>query len=193
MKDTGKLKKELKKSLPEKRYLHSLGVADTAAELAGRFGCDPDRAYLAGLLHDCAKGMSHEEMLSYASSRGYEPDEVTLGALQILHAPVSAMLAEEKYGVTDSGILDAIRYHTTGRAGMSTLEKIIFVADLTEPGRDFEGVGELRKASEEDLTKACLAAVDSSIMTVIKRGGLLHPAAVDAHNSLTAEVKRNEP
>ena len=185
--NTDRMKKKLEKSLPDKRFLHSLGVADTSEALARRLGEDPQRAYTAGLLHDCAKGMSHEEMLAYAAGCGWEPDEVTLGALQILHAPVSALMAEKEYGIGDGGILDAIRYHTTGRSGMSMLEKIVFTADLIEPNRDFEGVEELRKLCEEDFDACVIACIDSSIRTVMARGGLIHPDAVFARNSLISE------
>ncbi|MBO4360704.1 MAG: bis(5'-nucleosyl)-tetraphosphatase (symmetrical) YqeK [Eubacteriaceae bacterium] len=184
---TDRIKKKLKASLPEKRYIHSLGVADTSKALALRLGEDPEKAYLAGLLHDCAKGMSHEEMLSYARERHWEPDEVTLGALQILHAPVSALMAREEYGVTDPDVLDAIRYHTTGRAHMSMLERIVFASDLIEPSRDFDGVEDLRRLAREDFGSCVIACIDSSIRTVMDRGGLIHPDAVFARNDLIAQ------
>lgn len=188
--NTDEIKKKLRTSLPEKRYVHSLGVAETSAELARKLGEDPDRAFLAGLLHDCAKGMSHDQMLAYAAENGWEPDEVTLAALQILHAPVSAIMAQREYGVTDPGILDAIRYHTTGRADMSMLERIVFTADLIEPSRDFDGVKDLRKLAEKDFLSCVIACIDSSIRTVMDRGSLIHPDAVFARNSLISERDR---
>ena len=181
------IRKKLEKSLPKKRYIHTLGCADTARELALLTGEDPERAYLAGLLHDCAKGMSHEEQLAYGRKYGYEPDETTLLALQILHAPVSAVMAQREYGITDMGILDAVRYHTTGRVGMSVLERIIFVADLIEPNRDYDGVDKLRKLVREDFAAGTVKAFDSSIGFVLEKGELVHPDSVLARNDLIRE------
>lgn len=185
--DYDELKERLKKSLPKKRYEHTLGCASAAKELALLTGEDPEKAYLAGLLHDCAKGMSHEDQLSYARRNGYEPDEITMLALQILHAPVSAIMAENEYGITDGEILDAIRYHTTGRPGMSLLERIIFTADLIEPNRDFDGVDGLRKLVRENFTEGVIKAFDSSIGFVLEKGELVHPDSVLARNYIIRE------
>lgn len=132
-----KLQKELRRELDDERYMHTLGVAYTASCLAMRYGENMERAFLAGLLHDCAKSknMDHKKMLSLCEKHDipvtqYEHDNPVL-----LHAKLGSFWAEEKYGVTDKEILSAIRWHTTGHAGMTLLEKIIYIADYIEPNR----------------------------------------------------------
>ena len=128
--------RELESELAYGRFVHTLDVSGTAAALAMCYGEELDKAELAGLLHDCAKCMSLGKMLRLCEKAGVELSELEKKSGSLLHSKAGAVLARDKYGVNDEDILNAIRYHTTGRPGMSLLEKIIFVADYIEPGRD---------------------------------------------------------
>ena len=125
----------LRAKLKPSRFEHSLGVADTAVRLAEHYGADAGKARLAGLLHDCAKNMSDSELIGYCHERNIGIEECELRAPQLLHAKAGACRARELFGIEDEEILQAVRYHTTGKADMSFLEKVIFIADYIEPGR----------------------------------------------------------
>lgn len=128
--------RELETELAYSRFIHTLGVAYTATSLAMRHGADLESAELAGYLHDCAKCLNLGKMLKVCAKADLQLSEIEKQSVALLHSKAGAVLAAEKYGVTDEDILNAIRYHTTGRPGMSLLEKIIFVSDYIEPGRD---------------------------------------------------------
>lgn len=131
------IKQDLQKTLTPKRYKHVINVAETAFKLALSYGVDPVKAYTAGLLHDCAKFYSDEEILKEAEKYGIVPEPAELATpCNLLHSKVGSFIAAEKYCIEERDILDAIYYHTTGRPGMSILEEIIYAADILEPGRD---------------------------------------------------------
>jgi len=156
-----KIRKQLGKELDFKRYEHTLGVAYTAACMAMRYGCDMSKAYLAGLLHDCAKCMTHEERLNYCKKHKLEVTEYEKQNPALLHAKVGADLCYRKYDVKDEEIALAVRYHTTGRPGMTLLEKIIFIADYLEPHRnDAEDLPTVREQVFLDL--------DVTLCTILK-------------------------
>lgn len=145
---------KLHSALNEHRYVHTLGVAYTAAAMAMRFGGDPDRALLAGLLHDCAKCFSDEDSLRLCEEGGIVLSDVERKNTALIHAGLGVYIAERDYDVHDADILDAIRTHTTGEPDMSTLQKIIYLADLIEPGRSAQRLPflpEIRKLAFEDL------------------------------------------
>lgn len=129
------IRKVLKKRMDKERYWHTLGVAYTAACMAMRFGEDFERAYLAGLLHDCAKCSTDEEKLALAAEAGIPVNDIEQRSPGLLHAPLGAYLAQKEFGIRDEEICSAIHYHTLGKPEMTTLEKIIFVADYVEPNR----------------------------------------------------------
>ena len=134
--DINKIKKELDKELDSKRYEHTLGVAYTAACLAMRYNCDMEQAYLAGLLHDCAKCMTHEARLRYCKKHDLVITDIEKENPALLHAKVGADMSKRKYNVQDDAIYNAVLFHTTGKPAMTDLEKIIFIADYLEPHRD---------------------------------------------------------
>ena len=147
-----KYRKAMEKVLKPDRYEHSIGVAYTAAAMAMRYDADVQKALVAGILHDCAKCMDHEEQLKIIKKQGLPVTEFELKNPKLLHAGVGAYLAEHTYGVRDEEILSAIRYHTTGRPDMTKLEKIIFLADIIEPNRRmFPEMEEIRRAIFEEL------------------------------------------
>lgn len=144
-------KRDLKGNLPEKRYAHSLNVAERAVELAVRYGADPDKAWYAGLVHDSAKGFSHERQREMIEGAGIALDPDQEESPKIWHAIAGAVYIRDRYGVTDPDIINAVRYHTTGRAGMSILEKVIYMADLTSAERDYPDADYTRRLTDLSL------------------------------------------
>ncbi len=178
------IKEKLKALLSQKRYIHTIGVSETAKKLARLYGEDEEKAYLSGLLHDCAKYMSIDEQLKKCEELGVELDFETRSCAPVIHAPLGAQMAKDEYGIDDEEILNAIRYHTVARVGMSRLEKIIYIADMTEPSREYEEVEDLRKISETDLDKAMLKCLGECIMFNIKKGIAVHSDSVKCYNEL---------
>ena len=174
----------LKKELSQERYLHSIGVMETAINLARKHGVSEYKAAIAGLLHDCAKDIPEEEQLKLALEFGILLDEITCFERVLLHGPVGAKLAEIKFGIKDKEILKAIEIHTTGDENMTLLDKIIYIADYIEPGRDFPGVEDIRDKTYEDLDEGVLMGLNSTIVYVLKKNSLLHPRTIDARNML---------
>ncbi|NLW69476.1 MAG: HD domain-containing protein [Eubacteriaceae bacterium] len=164
-----KAMEKLSAEISEYRLGHTLRVAFLCVELARLYGVDENSAQIAGLLHDNAKDMSIEEMSKYAEKKGKPLSEDELKYPAVLHSPLGALRAKYEYGVDDEDILNAISSHTTGRVGMSDLEKILFIADMTEAGRTFEGVEELRILSRESLDEALLACLKRSIGFVMEK------------------------
>ena len=146
-----RLDKKLKKELDDSRYRHTLGVMYTAAALAMRYSIDLESAQVAGLLHDCAKCIPNDRKLKLCEKYELDVSDIERKNPSLLHAKLGACLAAEKYGVDDKAVLSAIRWHTTGRPGMTDLEKIIFLADYIEPGRwKAENLAEVRLAAFTD-------------------------------------------
>ncbi len=154
-----KLRKELEKQLKPDRFDHTLGVAYTSASMAFFYGADVQKALVAGMLHDCAKCMSHEEQIKICEKNNIELSDVERRNHSLLHAKVGMYLARTKYDVDDTDILNAIRWHTTGREDMSLLEKIVYIADFIEPNRKpLEDMDIIRKEAFTDINK-CLAHI----------------------------------
>lgn len=165
-----KIKEDLKKSLSSHRYTHVLGVAAAARELADRYGCDADTAEVAGLLHDAAKQLPLSDMQALAEKSFPVLPAPILANGGLLHGYAAVTIARERYGITDQALLGAIAHHTTGAEQMSTLEKIIFLADYIEVNRDFDGVDDLRKAARRNLDEAVLLGYDSTIRHLLDQG-----------------------
>ena len=162
--DIRKIRKAMEKALDPKRYEHTLGVAYTAAALAMRYGDDVNNAILAGMLHDCAKCLTNEKRLSICEKYNIAVNEAERKNPYLLHAKVGSFLAMKKYGVTDKDVINAILNHTTGRPGMSLLEKIIWIADYIEPGRkQAPNLPLIRKLAFEDLDQALLTALRDTL------------------------------
>lgn len=152
-----KLTKAMEEMQSGKRFQHTVGVEYTAAAMAMRFGVDVNSARLAGLLHDCAKPLEDEKLLKICEKYNLPVSEIECRNPYLLHGKVGACLAKEKYEVTDEDVLNAISWHTTGRPGMSDLEKIIFIADYIEPNRkDAPNLQEVRKLAFDDLDKTLI-------------------------------------
>jgi len=180
---------KLKKMLSPRRFVHSLKVMEVSVRLAEKYGEDVEKAALAGLVHDCAKNIKPDDILSLCDKYGIIVDDIMKKDTALLHGMVGSHLARELFGIEDPSILAAIADHTMGRAGMDTLGRILFVADYIEETRDFEGVDEIREAAEESLEKAILKGADATILHVIKKGGLLHPQTIATRNWALEEEK----
>ena len=183
--NVSEMKTKLSETLSERRYLHSLGVADEAKKLAAVYGENEERSYLAGLLHDCAKELPPENMADILLDKyNVETDELARIMPKLLHGPLGACMAKDEYGVDDDGIYDAIWCHTTGKPDMTLLEKIIYIADYIEPLREFDGVDDLRRLAYENMDKAIILGIDMTISDLIERGLALYPETIDARNYL---------
>ena len=178
------MKDKLKKSLKESRYLHSIGVCETAVKMARLYGADEEKAYIAGLLHDCAKCFDNEVQIKMCKEYGIVLDEITLACPAVIHAPLGAAVARAEYGIEDEEILSAIRLHTTGGTDMTVLDKIIYIADMIEPTRAYNGVDELRGIAFKNLNEAMFKALQSTLRFNIQKGTAIHPDTLSAWNSL---------
>ena len=155
-------KKLVKEKLPEKRYNHSLRVAETAVKLAEIYDGDKDKAELAGVLHDYCKYDDLSSMYQIVRQCELESDLLSYGS-EILHGPVCAAIMEHDYHIEDEEVLLAIKYHTTGRQQMTKTEKLIFIADYIEPGRKTPGVEEIRDMAYNQ------GSLDKTIYEISKR------------------------
>ncbi len=171
MKDkTISLKKKVKKVLDPERYQHTLGVAYTASALAMRYETDIEKAFIAGLLHDCAKCIPNDEKRKLCEEYGISLTETELAVPSLIHAKLGAYLAEHAYGIEDREILDAIRTHTTGEPKMNLLQKIIFTADYIEPNRNTApNLQEIRQLSFTDLDRAICRILEDTLNYLNKR------------------------
>ena len=162
---------KLKGMMNPRRFQHTLGVRREAVRLADIHGLPIQRAALAGLLHDCAKGMPLKDMRRVAMEQHITEDENVLSSGALLHAPVGAYLAKTEFGIRDEEVLDAIRSHTVGRSGMSKLEMCIFVADATEEGREeYDGLSDLRRLSGISLPAAVYRSFQLTYTYLMKNG-----------------------
>ena len=173
--------------LNHRRIPHVLGTEQEAVRLAVRYGADVEKARRPPLLHDCTKRLSKKEHLELCRQYGIPLDDMERKAGSLLHAKTGAEEARRVFGVDDE-IYGAIRYHTTGRAHMTLLEKIIYLADYIEPSRDFPGVEKLRKACYEDLDKGLLKGLEMTIGKLEAEGGPIHHAAIEARDALKGKL-----
>ena len=192
---TNKSEKEIlewmKKHLSEKRYIHCLGTAECAKQLAKMYGENVDKAYVAGLLHDCAKCFENEKLLEIIEEN-LDIDKNELMNYKTLHAPVSAYCATKDFGICDDEILSAIRWHTLGKRDMTTFEKIIFLADKIEPNtRDKEYTVKIKNILKEEngLNKALLECYRETVKSLVKRNLKICPVTIDIYNNLLNECQ----
>ena len=172
----------LRAELKPKRFKHTLGVMKTAREMAALYGADEYEAQRAGLLHDNAKALSLERMREIANNAGLKISADESETASLMHAPVGAYLAKARFGETDENVIDAIRFHTTGRPDMTALEAIIYLADMIEPNREeFDGLDDLRQLARRDLYRALEMGLAMSTSYVIKRGQKLFTRSQKAY------------
>lgn len=186
MPELAKLRKQMEKTLEPKRYEHTLSVAYTAANLAAVHGVDVEKALVTGILHDCAKCLSHKKQMALCTKNNVQLSELEEEENSpLLHAKAGSILAKEEYGITDEDILNAICYHTTGRPQMSPLEKIVYIADYMEPGRKHvkrtggesrkDRLTEVRRIAYRDLDEALCNILGDSLVYLQEKGGKIDP------------------
>lgn len=173
----------LKEMLPEKRLKHSLNVSKCAAKLSEIYKCDKEKAEIAGLVHDCAKYFTDEQVKDCVKRFNIELDPLEVNNIALSHSIVGSHVAKELFNIEDEEIINAIKYHTTGRENMSLLEKIIYMSDLVEEGRNFPRVEELRELTfGGKLEEALILSFNNTIKFVIDNNQLIHPRTVSARN-----------
>ncbi len=173
----------VKPQLTEHRYVHTLGVMETAIRLAEKYGADSKKAELAAIFHDYAKFKPKEEMRQIIVEQKMPAILLEFNS-ELWHAPVGAYLAEKEAGIKDEETLDAIRFHTSGRVGMTLLDKVIYLADYIEPGRHFPGVDEVREMAESDLNIALIQSMKNTIQFLMKKNQPVFPDTFNAYNSI---------
>ena len=181
-------KEILKNRLTEKRYIHSLNVADSAKQLAKLYGYDEEIAYTAGLIHDCCKDTPAGLQLSYMLENGVELSEYELGVAKLYHSICGSVFVKKEFGIDNQDIINAVRYHTTGRKNMSLLEKIIFIADFISDERDYNGVEIMREKAVKSLDEAIVEGLSFTIKDLIDQGRIIHPDTLDAYNDAMMKI-----
>ncbi len=172
----------IKNRMGERRYIHSVNVAKAAVKLAQRYGADTEKAEIAGILHDCCKEIPKEEMLQIITSGGIILDAAEKSSSKLWHAIAGSVYVRDVLKIDDTDIINSIRYHTTGREGMSLLEKIIFVADFISDERNYNGVEIMRKKAYECLEDAMLFGLQFTLADLAKRKLPIHSNAVHCYN-----------
>ena len=182
------IKSILSKGLKEERFYHSLAVSAVAASLAMRYGADVKKAELAGLIHDCAKAYPVDQFIRMADEFGIEIETVERENPQLIHAKLGAYYAKKDFGVEDTEILNSIIYHTTGRPGMTILEKIIYIADYIEPGRyKAKRLDEVRKAAFEDLDKCLDMILSDTVEHLYEKKYVINPVTLESYKFYSKE------
>lgn len=177
---------EVRRRLSDKRFKHVLRVEEMALELAEKYAVDAERVSIAALLHDVAKEEPSSEMLDLIISENLDLDLLQYGP-QIWHAPVGAVQARREFAVEDEAILNAIKCHTIGAPEMGDVEKVIFIADYIERGRDFDGVKKARQLANESLDDAIRFKIKETILQLTKQEQKIYPKAIDSYNAWIPE------
>lgn len=176
--------RKVAKTLSNERFKHTIRVAILAGELASIHHEDMDKAVLAALVHDYAREKKNDELLALAQQGNWPIHAVEKSHPMLLHGPVAAFLAREEWGIKDTDVLEAVTYHTTGHPQMNPIAKVLYVADMVEPGRDYSGVEELRNQAFVDLKVSLLACLDHSIRYLLSEGAMIHPLSVETRSKL---------
>ena len=182
------IKTQLESRLSNKRFRHTLGTVIEAEKLAKHYGVDENKARLAALLHDCAKEFSADKKRALCRIWGIPLDEIMASHIDLTHSLLGAESAKHNYHITDEEVLHAIRYHTTGRKGVSMLDKIIMLADYIEPHRDdYENLAEMRRLAYTDINKALLIGMKGTNQDLASRGKCVHPWSKETMDELKGE------
>ena len=179
----------VKGRLSEKRYQHTLNVKKMAVKLARRYGVNEEKAALAALLHDAAKELPKEEMKALMAQYPQYAEGGENRPIPVWHGVCAAILARTEWGVTDEAVLSAIACHTAGKPGMTKLDKIVYLADMTSKERDWPGVNKLRRLEMKDLDAAMLAALKQTNDFVLSQGKPLDPMSKAAYDDILAQVE----
>ena len=183
------LLKDIRERLSDFRYIHSLGVAESAGYLAEKYGYDIETAITAGLAHDVLKELSKDEFRSFFEAEGIELTDVEKTAPKLWHAMAGAEYLKKNYGFSDE-IITAVRYHTTGRADMGLLEKILFIADFISKDRNYNGVEDMRKRAEISLEYAMEEGLRFTIEELARECKPIHPDTVACYNEILIHLSQ---
>lgn len=187
--DIKQIEKTLKGMLPERRLKHSLNVSKCAVKLSEIYKCDKEKAEIAGLVHDCAKYFTDEQIEDSIKRFNVELDPLEVNNIALSHSVIGSYVAVDIFNIKDEEIINAIKYHTTGKENMSLLEKIIYMADLIEEDRNFPRVEELRELTYSGkLEEALLLSFNNTIKFVIDNNQLIHPRTIKARNYILEEL-----
>lgn len=187
--DIKQIEKTLKGMLPERRLKHSLNVSKCAVKLSEIYKCDKEKAEIAGLVHDCAKYFTDEQIEDSIKRFNVELDPLEVNNIALSHSVIGSYVAVDVFNIKDEEIINAIKYHTTGKENMSLLEKIIYMADLIEEGRNFPKVEELRELTYSGkLEEALLLSFNNTIKFIIDNNQLIHPRTIKARNYILEEL-----
>ena len=179
--------------LSDYRFNHSINVANSAVKLAKKYGADIEKAYIAGLLHDVMKEESYDVQRDFIESDGYKMTELEILSKSVYHQMSGAKYCEAELGICDKDILNAIRYHTTGRRDMTLIEKIIFVADFISAERDYSDVDIMREKADNNLDEAMLYSLKYTINNLTTKSVVIHPDTVECYNWIVENnLKRDE-
>ena len=181
---------EIKKRLTPYRFYHSLNVAEEAKRLALKYGADPDKAFTAGLIHDIMKDTDKAEQKRIIEQGGHTLTPTELESPKTWHAVSGEIFLRNELNVTDEEILSAVRYHTTAKAGMTLLEKVLYIADYTSAERDYDDVDVIRAKAEQSLEDAMLYGLQYTIGEMVKEGRPVHPDSIHAYNEVAVFIKK---
>lgn len=182
------IRQKVETILPERRYQHTLRVVETAKKLAEKYGGNQEQVETAALLHDVAKFYEKERMEAILLNEPTISKDYLNYHISLWHAPVGAVVARDDFKINDTDILNAISYHTTGRVGMSLLEKLVFLADYIEPGRSFPGVDVVRQLSETNLDQAIALTLKNTVHYLVSRSSQVYPDTIHAYNEFIPKL-----
>lgn len=187
--EINEIKEYLKQNLSEKRYIHSLNVAKQALFLGEIHGEDKDALYLAGLVHDACKEMEEEKQRELLKKAGIEITPAFEKQKKVWHGFSASVFIKEFFGITDERIIDAVKYHTTGKENMSLFTKIIYIADITSEERHYPEVDKMRQLAKDDLEEAVFYSLEFTLKKLISARGVLNEDTVSAYNNLAIKLK----
>ena len=182
----------ISKRMKSARFKHSRNVAKEAVRLAKKYGADAEKAEIAGILHDATKESPEDEQMELIERAGIELSELEKKSHKLWHAISGSAYVKVELGIEDEDILNAIRYHTTGRAGMSLLEKVIFIADFTSAERDYDGVDRMRRAADKSLEEAILEGMSFTIADLAERKLTIAPDSFMGYNEAAMAVMKKK-
>ena len=181
------IKDYIEKNFSEKRKIHTEGVQTTAIELAKRYGADPQKAEIAALFHDMYRGVSENSLNYYVKHLGL--DSKYLNNCNLAHGKIAAIIMQRDFEIEDPDIINAVSYHTTGRPGMSLLEKIIYIADAVEPNRSYPDVDEIRQMAKGSLFDTLCECLGRTMILTIREGSVVHPDTLTTWNTMKMRAK----
>ncbi len=187
--DRNRAFEDLKQKLREKRFKHSLAVADCSKDLAKIHGENIEKAYIAGLFHDFAKELSNDESLKYLNEMK-EVDEFLLKTPNLAHGKIAAYILQKEYNLKDAEILSAISKHTFGDIDMTALDKIVYIADAIEPNRNYENCQKIRDLAYKDLDLSCIEYLKNNFVFLSQNNKKIHTKSVEMYNKMIEEYRK---